>query len=82
LLKQKNKLTLGGKGWRSSILTGRGVSKFIDLYILKGGMTSSDRMLMGYWSQSELTLGGTGLKSSNLTGRRLFLYILKGGMTS
>ena len=47
LLEQKNKLTLGGKGWRSSILSGRGGYKFIDLYILKGGITSSERMLTG-----------------------------------
>lgn len=48
MLKQKKKkLTLGGKGWKSSILSGRGVYKFIDLYILEGGMTSSERMLTG-----------------------------------
>ena len=39
--------------------------KFIDIYILEGGMNSSERK-----------------ECSNLAGRGVFLYVLKGGMTS
>lgn len=41
------KKTCPGRNGGSSLLTGKGVSKFIDLYILEGGMTSSERMLIG-----------------------------------
>ena len=46
-LSKKKKTCPGRNGWRSSLLTGKGVSKFIDLYILEGEMTSSERMLIG-----------------------------------
>lgn len=39
--------------------------KFIDIYILEGGMNSSERK-----------------ECSNLAGTGVFLYVLKGGMTS
>ena len=63
--------------------------KFIDIYILEGGMNSSERMPTvrgGCLSKKKTCPGRNGWRSSLLTGKGVSkfidLYILEGGMTS